>query len=51
MAQTSIVLVHAHTLFREGLRQNILSANEYRIAGEASDGHQTIQLVGYMALL
>jgi DNA-binding NarL/FixJ family response regulator len=47
VAQTSIVLVHAHTLFREGLRQNILSANEYRIAGEASNGQQAIQLVDY----
>jgi DNA-binding NarL/FixJ family response regulator len=44
---TSIVLVHAHALFREGLRHHISSVPEFRIAGEASNGQQAIQLVDY----
>lgn len=47
MSQTSIVLVHAHVLFREGLRRNLLSLPEYRIAGEATNGQQAIQMVDY----
>ncbi len=47
MSTTSIVLVHAHALFREGLRQNILTLPDFRIAGEASNGQQAIQLVDY----
>lgn len=47
MSQTSIVLVHAHALFREGLRHNLISLPEFRIAGEASNGQQAIQLVDY----
>ena len=47
MSQTSVVLVHAHTLFREGLRQNFSTLPEFRITGEASNGQQAIQLVDY----
>jgi DNA-binding NarL/FixJ family response regulator len=44
---TSVVLVHAHTLFREGLRHHLSSLPEFRITGEASNGQQAIQLVAY----
>ncbi|MBC8161002.1 MAG: response regulator transcription factor [Roseiflexaceae bacterium] len=47
MSQTSIVLVHAHAIFREGLRHNLASLPEYRIIGEAINGQQAIQLVDY----
>lgn len=47
MSITSIVLVHAHALFREGLRQNLLALPDFRISGEASNGQQAIQLVDY----
>lgn len=42
---SSIVLVHAHTLFREGLRHHLTGVPDFRIAGEASNGQQAIQLV------
>jgi DNA-binding NarL/FixJ family response regulator len=45
---TPIVVVHGHTLFREGLRQNLLTVPEFHIAGEASNGQQAIQLVEHM---
>jgi DNA-binding NarL/FixJ family response regulator len=44
---TSVVLVHAHALFREGLRHHLTALPEYRITGEASNGQQAIQLVDY----
>jgi len=44
---TSIVVVHAHTFFREGLRHNLATLPDFRIAGEASNGQQAIQLVDY----
>ena len=44
---TSIVLVHGHTLFREGLRHHLAALPDFRIAGEASNGQQAIQLVDY----
>jgi len=44
---TSVVVVHAHTLFREGLRQHLLAHPEFRIVGEASNGQQAIQMVDY----
>ncbi|HEU4326627.1 MAG TPA: response regulator transcription factor [Roseiflexaceae bacterium] len=47
MSQTSIVLVHAHVLFREGLRSNLAHVPDFRIVGEASNGQQAIQLVDY----
>ncbi len=47
MSVTSIVLVHAHALFREGLRHHLSTEPEFRIAGEASNGQQAIQIVDY----
>ncbi len=47
MSVTSIVLVHAYALFREGLRHNLAALSDFRIAGEASNGQQAIQLVDY----
>ncbi|MCS6880324.1 MAG: response regulator transcription factor [Oscillochloridaceae bacterium] len=47
MSVTSIVLVHSHALFREGLRQHLLAHPEFRIVGEASNGQQAIQMVDY----
>lgn len=45
MEPTSIVLVHDHALFREGLRQNILTTPDFCLVGEASNGQQAIQIV------
>jgi DNA-binding NarL/FixJ family response regulator len=45
MATTSIVLVHAHTLYREGLRHNIAATAGFQIVGEARNGQQAIQVV------
>jgi len=42
---SSIVLVHAHALFREGLRHHLTNTSEFRIVGEASNGQQAIQIV------
>jgi len=47
VSPTSIVLVHAHELFREGLRHNLASVADFRVGGEASNGQQAIQLVDY----
>lgn len=47
MSVTSIVLVHAHALFREGLRHNLVELPDFAISGEASNGQQAIQLVDY----
>jgi DNA-binding NarL/FixJ family response regulator len=45
VSPSSIVLVHAHTLYREGLRHNISATADFRIVGEASNGQQAIQVV------
>lgn len=45
MSPTSIVLVHAHELFRQGLRHNLAGVTDFRVVGEASNGQQAIQLV------
>lgn len=47
MSVISVVLVHAHTLFREGLRHHLTALPDFRISGEASNGQQAIQLVDY----
>ena len=47
VSQTSIVLVHAHELFREGLRHNLAELPDFRVTGEAINGQQAIQLVDY----
>lgn len=41
----SVLLVHDHTLFREGLRHNLGNVPDFTVAGEADNGQQTIQLV------
>lgn len=45
MTTTTIVLVHAHTLYREGLRHNLAATTEFQIVGEARNGQQAIQVV------
>lgn len=45
MNTISVVLVHAHTLFREGLRHNLEALPDFRVVGEASNGQQAIQVV------
>ncbi|PDV99408.1 LuxR C-terminal-related transcriptional regulator [Candidatus Chloroploca asiatica] len=45
MSITSIVLVHAHAIFREGLRHHIMALPDTIIVGEAGHGQQAIQLV------
>lgn len=45
MSSTSIVLVNAHALFREGLRYHLASSTDFRVIGEASNGQQAIQVV------
>ncbi len=45
MPQSSIVIVHAHEIFREGLRHNIANSADFRIVGEATNGQQAIHLV------
>ncbi len=47
MSVTGVVLVHAHTFFREGLRHNLEGLPEFRVTGEASNGQQAIQMVDY----
>lgn len=47
MSQTSIVLVHAHELFRGGVRGYLATQSDFKILGEASNGQQAIQLVDY----
>lgn len=43
----SVVLVHAHTLFREGLRRHLLEHPDFQLVGEGSNGQQAIQLVDH----
>ena len=47
MSKSGVVLVHAHLLFRQGLRYHLAGHPEFRITGEASNGQQAIQLVDY----
>ncbi len=47
MNKTTLVLVHAHTIFREGLRYHFNNTTAYKIVGEASNGQQAIRLVDY----
>jgi DNA-binding NarL/FixJ family response regulator len=47
MSKTALGLVHAHPIFREGLRYHLASHQEFEIAGEASNGQQAIQMVEY----
>lgn len=41
----AIVLVHAHALFRQGLRHHIETIENFTIVGEATNGQQAIQIV------
>jgi DNA-binding NarL/FixJ family response regulator len=45
MEPGTVVLVHDHAIFREGLRYNIQSVPHFTLVGEASNGQQAIQLV------
>lgn len=45
--KTTLVLVHAHAIFREGLRYHFSAAPHYKIIGEASNGQQAIRMVDY----
>jgi DNA-binding NarL/FixJ family response regulator len=45
LAHTTIVIVHAHELFRQGLRHNFATLADFRVVGEASNGQQAIQIV------
>ncbi len=47
MSKSGVVLVHAHPLFRQGLRYHLAGHPEFRITGEAGNGQQAIQLVDY----
>ncbi len=47
MSKSGVVLVHAHPLFRQGLRYHLAGHPEFRIVGEAGNGQQAIQLVDY----
>lgn len=40
-----IAIADDHTIVREGLKQLLLASPDMSIAGEASDGHQVMQLV------
>lgn len=45
MNTSSVALVHAYILFREGLRRNLSSVPGFQVVGEASNGQQAIQVV------
>jgi DNA-binding NarL/FixJ family response regulator len=47
LSKSGVVLVHAHPLFRQGLRYHLAGHSEFRITGEAGNGQQAIQLVDY----
>ena len=45
--KTTLVLFHAHAIFREGLRYHFSNNPRYKIIGEAGNGQQAIRLVDY----
>jgi DNA-binding NarL/FixJ family response regulator len=45
VALTTVVIVHAHELYRQGLRHNFATAADFRVVGEAANGQQAIQIV------
>ena len=45
--RTNIVIVHAHTIYREGLKHNFSSVARYKVVGEASNGQEAIRTVDY----
>jgi len=42
---TTLIIVHAVSLFRDGLRLSLSARPEFTVVGEASNGQQAIQLV------
>jgi two-component system, NarL family, response regulator NreC len=42
---TSILLADDHEIFRQGLNMLLGTRSDYKVVGEASDGHETIQKV------
>lgn len=44
-ARISIVIVDDHTLFREGLREILLTESDFSVVGEAGDGEEGIAVV------
>lgn len=45
MSVTTLIIVHAVSLFRDGLRLSLSARPEFTVVGEASNGQQAIQLV------
>lgn len=45
VSKSGVVLVHAHPLFRQGLRHHLVGHEEFRVLGEAGNGQQAIELV------
>ncbi len=45
MSVTSLIIVHAIALFRDGLRHALTELAEFRVLGEAGNGQQAIQMV------
>ena len=43
-----VVIADDHTIVREGLKQLLLPAGDLDVVGEASDGHEVLQLVRAM---
>lgn len=47
MSSVTVALVHAHPIFREGLRQTISTFDGFEVVGEAGNGQEGIQLVDH----
>jgi len=47
VSKSGVVLVHAHPLFRQGLRYHLSGHPEFRITGEAGNAQEAIQSVDY----
>ncbi len=47
MSKFSVVLVHAHPLFREGLRYHLANHPDFEVVAEAGNGQQAIQMVDH----
>jgi DNA-binding NarL/FixJ family response regulator len=45
VSKSGVVVVHAHPLFRQGLRHHLAAQEEFRVLGEAGNGQQAIELV------
>ncbi len=51
MSGTTLIIVHAVSLFRDGLRLSLSARPEFTVVGEASNGQQAIQLVDQLTLI